>query len=199
MSMSPIDLARARRIAWDRGLKPVRIRGTNVVEFASRANTRFEVIDWNDFEANLKEKGLSVYEWRGWMKIMKNKAQSSFMMSVSTPAREESQTAPAVQETSAHEVSVEVTAREPTREPGLPPRSYEAPTIVAQEPVTLDPPMPPAPGPLVEPPLPFDSVAMASDPADLLASLDRPTAPEPRRGKGVFGFIGKLLGFGRKR
>lgn len=199
MSMSPIDLARARRIAWDRGLKPVRIRGTNVVEFASRANTRFEVIDWNDFEANLKEKGLSVYEWRGWMKIMKNKAQSSFMMSVSSPAREESPAAPVVQETFAHEMSVEVTMPEPAREPEMPPRAYEPPTILAPTPVALDPPTPPAPGPFVEPPMPIGPMAPAAGPVDLLAGLGAPRAPEPRPVKGVLGFIGKLFGFGRKR
>lgn len=71
MVMTQIDLGRAQKIATKAGLKPARVKGTDVLQFTRRPGQRFEVIDWTQFNATLGERGLHVYESSGWLKIMK--------------------------------------------------------------------------------------------------------------------------------
>jgi hypothetical protein len=70
MAMEPIDLSEARQIAEDKDLDPARIKGTDIVQFTKEGGDRFEVLDWNDFEETLQNRGLKVFESSGWMKIM---------------------------------------------------------------------------------------------------------------------------------
>ena len=69
--MSQIDVSRAQSIASKAGLKPARVKGTDVLQFTRRGGTNFEVIDWSTFTSTLEERGLHVYESSGWLKIMK--------------------------------------------------------------------------------------------------------------------------------
>ncbi|HEV8360128.1 MAG TPA: hypothetical protein VGR28_06710 [Candidatus Thermoplasmatota archaeon] len=69
--MTQIDVSRAQSIAERAGLKPAKVRGTDVIQFTRRPGKRFEPISWNDFAHDLETRGLHVYESSGWLKIMK--------------------------------------------------------------------------------------------------------------------------------
>lgn len=69
--MNQIDVSRAQAIASKAGLKPAKVKGTEVVQFTRRGGQRFEVIAWSDFQSTLEDRGLHVYESGGWLKIMK--------------------------------------------------------------------------------------------------------------------------------
>lgn len=71
MSMEKISTDKARKIAEKKGLKPGMVSGTDGIQFTKGDNPRLEVIDWDEFERKLDERGLAVYESGGWMKIMK--------------------------------------------------------------------------------------------------------------------------------
>ncbi|MFA6641788.1 MAG: hypothetical protein WCS40_00095 [Methanomethylophilus sp.] len=71
MAMSKIDLAKAKKIASVKGLKPGKVKGTSGIQFTKGKNDRLTVIDWDEFEAILKQRKLSIYESGCWMKIMK--------------------------------------------------------------------------------------------------------------------------------
>ncbi len=61
----------AREQAERYGLKPVRIKGSNVVQLAKNISDRYEVIPWDVFFSELKKKRLAVYISKGgYMKIM---------------------------------------------------------------------------------------------------------------------------------
>ena len=71
MAMEKIDFAKAKATAEKKGLKPGKVKGTEGIQFTKGTNNRLDVISWDEFEAILKKRGLSVYESGGWMKIMK--------------------------------------------------------------------------------------------------------------------------------
>lgn len=71
MVMTPIDVSRAQTIATKAGLKPAKVRGTDVLQFTRKGGKNFEVIDWTDFTSTLEDRHLRVYESHGWLKIMK--------------------------------------------------------------------------------------------------------------------------------
>jgi hypothetical protein len=71
MAMTKIDMGTAKKIATDKNLKPGMVVGTEGVQFTKGNNKRLEVISWGDFENALDQRGLAVYESKGWMKIMK--------------------------------------------------------------------------------------------------------------------------------
>ncbi len=70
MSMEKISVEKAKEIAEEKGLQPGQVSGTNGIQFTKGNNDRIEVIDWDDFENKLDNRGLAVYESGGWMKIM---------------------------------------------------------------------------------------------------------------------------------
>jgi hypothetical protein len=69
--MTQIDVSRAQAIAQKAGLRPAKVKGTDVVQFTRRGGRNFEVINWSDFQSTLEHRGLHVYESDGWLKIMK--------------------------------------------------------------------------------------------------------------------------------
>jgi hypothetical protein len=69
--MEEIKLDKAKEIAKKKGLKPGRVKNTLGIQFTKGNNDRLEIVDWAEFEATLKKRGLGVYESGGWMKIMK--------------------------------------------------------------------------------------------------------------------------------
>ncbi len=71
MAMTKIDMGMAKKIATDKNLKPGMVVGTEGVQFTKGNNKRLEVISWGKFEESLGQRGLAVYESKGWMKIMK--------------------------------------------------------------------------------------------------------------------------------
>jgi hypothetical protein len=70
MVMEKIDLAKAKIIAANKGLKPGKVKGTEGVQFTKGKNDRLAVIAWDEFEKILKQRKLAIYESGGWMKIM---------------------------------------------------------------------------------------------------------------------------------
>jgi hypothetical protein len=73
MVMEQISVSKAKEIAKKKGLKPGRVKGTNGIQFTKGSNDRLEIIQWDEFEKTLKQRGLAVFESGGWMKIMKKK------------------------------------------------------------------------------------------------------------------------------
>lgn len=71
MAMREIPFEEAKRIAYSKGLKPARVKGTTKLEFTKGNNPRLEVTTWEDFERLLQVRGLSVHESGGFMKVMK--------------------------------------------------------------------------------------------------------------------------------
>lgn len=77
MSMEHIGIAKAKKIAKTKGLKPGKVKGTEGIQFTKGGNDRLEVITWTEFERLLGERKLAIYESGGWMKIMSAPAKSS--------------------------------------------------------------------------------------------------------------------------
>ena len=73
MVMEQISESKAKEIAKKKGLKPGSVKGTNGIQFTKGSNDRLEIIQWDEFEKTLKQRGLAVFESGGWMKIMKKK------------------------------------------------------------------------------------------------------------------------------
>ncbi len=71
MVMEKINMAKAKTIASNKGLKPGKVKGTEGVQFTKGKNNRLDVITWDEFEKIIAKRGLAVYESGGWMKIMK--------------------------------------------------------------------------------------------------------------------------------
>ena len=71
MVMNQIDMSKAKAIASNKGIKPGKVKGIDGVQFTKGTNPRLDVISWEDFESILGRKGLAVYEYGGWLKIMK--------------------------------------------------------------------------------------------------------------------------------
>lgn len=71
MVMEKINIAKAKQIAQNKGLKPGKVKGTSGVQFTKGNNERLSVITWEEFEQILAQRKLAIYESGGWMKIMK--------------------------------------------------------------------------------------------------------------------------------
>ena len=65
-----ISLEEAKKIAKEKNLKPGRVKGTDAIQFTKGKAERIEVISWDEFEKLLKKRGLGIYEYQGWMKLM---------------------------------------------------------------------------------------------------------------------------------
>ena len=72
MVMAKISIEKAKDIANRKGLKPGRVRATRSgVQLTKGNNPNVEIVTWDEFEKNLKDRRLAIYEWNGWLKIMK--------------------------------------------------------------------------------------------------------------------------------
>ncbi|MCA1813414.1 MAG: hypothetical protein LC624_05630 [Halobacteriales archaeon] len=71
MPMTQIDLPRAQAIATEHGLRPAKVKGTDVLQFTRAESVRFQTLSWTEFVTDLEQRGLHVYESHGWLKIMK--------------------------------------------------------------------------------------------------------------------------------
>ena len=70
--MEQISIDKAKDIAKKKGLRPGRVRTTkNAVQFTKGGNGNVIPISWDDFEADLKNRNLAIYESGSWLKIMK--------------------------------------------------------------------------------------------------------------------------------
>ena len=75
MSMEEIPMPKVKFIAKKFGLTPIKIKGTSQVNIAKYTDSaKYELISWEEFEAILEQKGLSVYKAREscFLKLMKS-------------------------------------------------------------------------------------------------------------------------------
>ncbi|MGQ9583500.1 MAG: hypothetical protein ACUVV6_08335 [Thermoplasmatota archaeon] len=73
MALREISLYEAKRFAEKKRLKPGRVKGTTRIQFTSGRNPRIEVVNWGLFETYLRRRGLSIFEERGFLKLMKSR------------------------------------------------------------------------------------------------------------------------------
>lgn len=73
MSMKPISVEEAKKIAKEKKLVPAMVDKTDgILQFTKQGggNERLKEISWDDFKDKLQKRKLSIYESNGWMKIM---------------------------------------------------------------------------------------------------------------------------------
>jgi len=66
-----ININKAKEICKKKNLKPATVEGTTIIHFTNEKNSRLKIISWEDFETNLNKKKLGIFEYKGYMKIMK--------------------------------------------------------------------------------------------------------------------------------
>jgi phage terminase large subunit len=73
MTMEKITLEKTKKIAKHYGLKPVKIKGTEVVNIRKHPSDKLAEISWEEFDETLKKRGLAVYKATesDFLKIMK--------------------------------------------------------------------------------------------------------------------------------
>jgi len=64
-----ISVKEAIKIAKKKNLKPAEVIDTDIIQFTKGNNPRLEEISWEEFERKIKEKNLSIIEYKGYMKI----------------------------------------------------------------------------------------------------------------------------------
>jgi hypothetical protein len=64
-----ITLEEAKKLAERRGLKPARLKGTEIISFVRDYGTRYAPLSWEELEKLVKENEGEIYESNGWIKI----------------------------------------------------------------------------------------------------------------------------------
>lgn len=67
--MKKITIEEAKKLAESKGLKPARLKGTDIVYFVRDYGTRYAPLSWEELETMVKESGGEIYESNGWIKI----------------------------------------------------------------------------------------------------------------------------------
>lgn len=65
------SIEKVKTIAKMKGLKPGRVLGTTAVQLTKGDNSHIGIISWEEFQKLLRDRKLAVYEYGGFMKIMK--------------------------------------------------------------------------------------------------------------------------------
>ena len=73
MVLQEISVDKAKDIAKKNGLKPAKVKGTDIVRFMKNPRDTLQEINWDEMEKTLKANKLSIYASGTWMKIMKRK------------------------------------------------------------------------------------------------------------------------------
>jgi hypothetical protein len=73
MVLQEISVDKAKEIANKTGLKPAKVKGTEIVRFMKNPRATLQEIDWDEFESIMKKNKLVIYASGTWMKIMKSK------------------------------------------------------------------------------------------------------------------------------
>ncbi len=71
-SSDKIEMKRLIEMCNVKGLRPMRVIGTDGVQISKGENSKLEPISWDVFEESLRKRGLAVYCKLGWIKIMKD-------------------------------------------------------------------------------------------------------------------------------
>ncbi len=73
MTMDRVTLDEVKKVAEQYGLKPVKVKGTEVVNIRKHPDNRLIEISWEEFDKALKKRGLAVYKATesDFLKIMK--------------------------------------------------------------------------------------------------------------------------------
>jgi hypothetical protein len=73
MALEQISIDKAKDIAKKNGLKPAKVKGTDIVRFMKNPRDTLEEITWEEMEKTLNKNKLAIYASGTWMKIMKVK------------------------------------------------------------------------------------------------------------------------------
>jgi hypothetical protein len=73
MVLQEISVDKAKDIAKKNGLKPAKVKGTDIVRFMKNPRDTLQEISWDEMEKTLKNNKLAIYASGTWMKIMKRK------------------------------------------------------------------------------------------------------------------------------
>ena len=75
MTLKKITIDKLKRIGEEFGVKPCRIKGTEIIQIRKKDYKNFEDISWDEFEKILKKKLLAVYksEKGNFLKMMKDR------------------------------------------------------------------------------------------------------------------------------
>ena len=68
--MREISVEEAKRIAKSKNLKPVRLKGTEILNFIADPVDRYEEISWQELETLVKRYNGKINEDNGWLKII---------------------------------------------------------------------------------------------------------------------------------
>jgi hypothetical protein len=68
-----IQVEDAKKICDSKGLKPAYVANTDILQFTRADSSKnLKIISWEEFEMKIKEKKLGIFEYKGFMKIMKS-------------------------------------------------------------------------------------------------------------------------------
>lgn len=70
-TMDKIAIDKVKTISEKKGLKPGRVKGLTTVQITKGTSPSIEIITWDEFQTALEKKKLAVYEYNGFMKIMR--------------------------------------------------------------------------------------------------------------------------------
>lgn len=73
MALQKITVEKAKELAKTAGVKPVVIKGTEILRFMKKESPNFQEISWEKFEEIVNKANLAVYANGTWMKILKEK------------------------------------------------------------------------------------------------------------------------------
>lgn len=68
--MKRITFEEARKIAESKGLKPARLKGTEVISFVKDYGTGYIPLTWDEVKKLIEENGSELYDNNGWIRIV---------------------------------------------------------------------------------------------------------------------------------
>jgi hypothetical protein len=68
--MKRVTFDEARKIVESRGLKPARLKGTEVIAFVKEYGTRYVPLTWDEVKKLIEESGSELYDSNGWIRIV---------------------------------------------------------------------------------------------------------------------------------
>jgi len=73
MTIKPrtLSIDEARRIATVQGIKPAKLKGTNIYELLRTLTSNHEQVTWEELKKGVEENGLAIYESGGYLRIVR--------------------------------------------------------------------------------------------------------------------------------
>jgi len=68
--MKKITFEEARKIVESKGLKPARLKGSEVIAFVKDYGTRYAPLTWDEVKKLIEESNSEFYDNNGWIRIV---------------------------------------------------------------------------------------------------------------------------------